>query len=210
MPLFLSSLFLSFPLLFHSSSRPFLSFFSFLPLSPLYSAIHLSLSFSLASPFSSSSYSFTLISHANHTPLGGRLPRKFTAVLIPRGAEVLSETKAQGRLESAKKRGFFFFFFFFASVSDATVSNILTRIERLPVVISVGRQRDRQDLRRISGYCWYLVFFYNKGCKVRNGRDIRFFNFSNSFFFFCNYLDMSVRFISWYEEQRVYWCNWRI
>lgn len=33
------------------------------------------------------------------------LPRKFTAVLIPLGAEVLSETKAQGRLESAKKRG---------------------------------------------------------------------------------------------------------
>lgn len=46
------------------------------------------------------------------------LPRKFTAVLIPRGAEVLSETKAQGRLESAKKRGFFSFF---ASVSGATV-----------------------------------------------------------------------------------------
>lgn len=35
------------------------------------------------------------------------LPRKFTAVLIPLGAEVLSETKAQGRLESAKKRGSF-------------------------------------------------------------------------------------------------------
>lgn len=99
--LFFLFFFFSFSPFFHSSSRPFLSFFSFFFASLRCILRSLSL-FSLLP--------FTLISHANHTPLGGRLPRKFTAVLIPRSAEVLSETKAQGRLESAKKRGFFLLF----------------------------------------------------------------------------------------------------
>lgn len=89
---FLPSPFFLSPLLFHSSSRPSLS-----PLPPIPLLL----------------FRMQIIRHS-----ADGLPRKFTAVLIPRGAEVLSETKAQGRLESAKKRGFFSFF---ASVSDATV-----------------------------------------------------------------------------------------
>lgn len=89
---FFPLLFFSPPLLFHSSSRPSLS-----PLPPIPLLL----------------FRMQIIRHS-----ADGLPRKFTAVLIPRGAEVLSETKAQGRLESAKKRGFFSFF---ASVSDATV-----------------------------------------------------------------------------------------
>lgn len=111
---FFSSLF--FFLLFHSSSpRPFFPFCS------LRCILQFMLSHSLLSLLPLIPLLLFRMQIIRHSADG--LPRKFTAVLIPLGAEVLSETKAQGRLESAKKRGSFFFFpppFLFASVSDAT------------------------------------------------------------------------------------------
>lgn len=110
---FFSSLF--FFLFFHSSSpRPFFPFCS------LRCILQFMLSHSLLSLLPLIPLLLFRMQIIRHSADG--LPRKFTAVLIPLGAEVLSETKAQGRLESAKKRGSFPPPppFLFASVSDAT------------------------------------------------------------------------------------------